>query len=234
MLPSAPQQGVYFSPAENKMEMEGDLDLHYPTYSPSPHALPPAAAAPTYVHPSQVMSRFPAAIGAPVPYPRVPGSSNPSGLTGESDEDMESETTYPSDGPDGDGDGDFILNQMMSRMGVAAPPAVANITPNSHGRSVPSAHQTTTHRDVQKNKGMYRSFALSEHRKWHIRIHNKKREYCFPPFFDLLVILTFFFARCSALAPVSLRGMREDFQSFIVSREAHAHTHGLTHILGDA
>ena len=121
MLTSAPQQVVYFSPsAENEMEMDGDLDL-YPTSSPSPHALPPTAAAPTFVHPSEVMSPSPPAF-APVPFPRVPGSSSPPGLMGDSDEDLgsesgDSEVAYRSDGLDGDDDydGDFMLNRAMSR-----------------------------------------------------------------------------------------------------------------------
>ncbi|KAH9983759.1 hypothetical protein BJV77DRAFT_1072619 [Russula vinacea] len=49
MLTSAPQQVVYF--AENEMDMEGDLDLHYPTSSPSPHALSQSAGPHLSSHP---------------------------------------------------------------------------------------------------------------------------------------------------------------------------------------
>jgi hypothetical protein len=145
MLTSAPQQAMYFSPsAENKMEMEGDLDLHYPTCSPSPHALPQPAA-PTSVQSPEVMSPSPPAFGAPVSFPRVPGSSNPSGLTGESDEDLGSESgdgeaAYPSDDADGDDDGDFM----------------PNLTKKSRGRRVPTAPVIIVQGGGQKNMRIYR------------------------------------------------------------------------------
>lgn len=187
MLTSAPQQVVYFSPsAENEMEVEGDLDLHYPTCSPSPHALPQPAAAPTFVQPSEVMSPSPPAFGAPVPFPRVVESSSPPGLTGESDEDLgsesgDSEAAYPSDGPDGDDDGDFMPNRMMSRSRtrsrrtssvsvssgsgsvraprpcrLSAPVPVPNLTKKSRGRRVPTAPVIIVQGGVQKNMRMYR------------------------------------------------------------------------------
>ncbi len=185
VLTSAPQQVVYFSPsAENEMEMEGDLDLQYPTSSPSPHTLPPAA--PTYVQPSKVMSPSPHTFGAPVPFPRILGSSSPPGLTGESDEDLgsesgESEAADPSDGAYGDDDGDFMPNRSMSRSRtrsrrassvsvsscsgsvraprtcrLSAPVPVPNLTKKSRGRRVPTAPVYIVQGGVQKNMRMYR------------------------------------------------------------------------------
>ena len=118
MLTSAPQQVGYFSPsAENETEMEGDLDLHYPTSSRSPHALSQSAGS-AFVQP-EVVSPSPSAF---VPYPRVPGSSSPPGLsmTVELDEDLgsesgESEAAEPSDGDNGDDDTDFMPSRTMSR-----------------------------------------------------------------------------------------------------------------------
>ena len=186
MLTSAPQQVVYFSPsAENEMEMD---DLQYPTSSPSPHALPPPAVAPTFVQPSEVMAMSPSppAFGAPVPFPRVLGSSSPPGLTGESDEDLGSESgdsdiAYPSDCPDGDDDGDFMPNRSMSRSltrsrrtssvsvssgsgsvraprpcRLSAPVPVPNLTKKSRGRRVPTAPVMIVQGGVQKNMRMYR------------------------------------------------------------------------------
>jgi hypothetical protein len=200
MLTSAPQQVVYFSPsAENEMEMDGELELHYPTSSPPPHALPPSAA---FVQPSEVMS--PSAF-APVPFPRVLGSSSPPGLTGESDEDLgsesgDSEAAEPSDG--GDDDGDFMPNRTMSlsrtrsrrtsSVSVSsgsgsvraprpcrlnAPVPVPNLTKKSRGRRVPTAPVFIVQGGVQKNMRMYRCtvdgcykcFARGEHLKRHVR-----------------------------------------------------------------
>jgi len=98
MLSPAPQQ------AKPEMEMEGDLKLRCPCPSP-PHGL--LASAPAFVHTSGVMSPSPPAFGAHVPYPRLQGSSSPTGLMGESDEDLGSEsgegdTAELSDSPDGD------------------------------------------------------------------------------------------------------------------------------------
>ena len=183
VLTSAPQQVVYFSPsAENEMEMD---ELRYPTSSPPPHALPPTAVAPTFVHPSEVMSPSPPAF-APVPFPRVPGSSSPPGLTGESDEDLgsesgESDAAYHSDGMDGDDDGDFTPNLAMSRFRtrsrrtssvsvssgsgsvralrpcrLSAPVPVPNLTKKSRGRRVPTAPVIIVQGGVQKNMRMYR------------------------------------------------------------------------------
>jgi hypothetical protein len=182
MLTSAPQQVVYF--AENEMDMEGDLDLHYPTSSPSPHALSQSAG-PAFVQPSEVMSPSPPAF---VPFPRVPGSSSPPGLsmTGESDEDLgsesgESEAAEPSDGPDGDDDTDFMPSRTMSRSRtrsrrtssvsvssgsgsvraprpcrLSAPVPVPNLTKKSRGRRVPTAPVIIAQGGVQKNMRMYR------------------------------------------------------------------------------
>jgi hypothetical protein len=186
MLTSAPQQVMYFSPStENEMEMEGDLDLHYPTSSPSPHALPPPAVR-AFVHPSDVMAMSPSppAFKAPIPSPRAPGSSSPPGLTGESDEDLgsesdDSEGAYPLDGPDGDDDGDFMPNQSMPRSRtrsrrtssvssgsgsmraprpcrLSAPVPVLNLTKKSRGCRVPTAPVIIVQGGVQKNMRMYR------------------------------------------------------------------------------
>ncbi len=182
MLATAPQQVVYFSP-ENEMEIDGDLELHYPTSSPPPHGLPPSVA-PAFVHPSDVMSPSPPAFGAHVPFPRVMGSSSPPGLTGESDEDLgsesgESEAADPSDGPDGDDDGDFLPNRtsrsrtrsrrtssvsVSSSTGSVRPPRpcrlsapvpVPNLTKKSRGRRVPTGPVYMVQGGVQKNMRMY-------------------------------------------------------------------------------
>jgi hypothetical protein len=180
---------VYFSPsAENEMEMEGDLELQYPTSSPSPHALPPPAVAPAFVQPSDVMvmSPSPPAFNAAIPFPRALGSSSPPGLTGESDEDLgsesgDSEGAYPSDGPDGDDDADFMPNGSMLRSRtrsrrtssvsvssgsgsvraprpcrLSAPVPVPNLTKKSRGRRVPTAPVIIVQGGVQKNMRMYR------------------------------------------------------------------------------
>jgi hypothetical protein len=185
ILASTPQQVVYFSPAaETEMEMEGDMDLHYPTSSPPPHPLS-TSGAPAFVHPSDVMSSSPPAFAATVPFPRVQGSSSPPGLTGESDEDIgsesgESEAAYPSDGADGDDDGDFMPHRtsglhtrsrrtssvsLSSGSGsvraprpcrLSAPVPVPNLTKKSRGRRVPTAPVFMVQGGVQKNMRMYR------------------------------------------------------------------------------
>ena len=86
--------------------------MHHPTSLPRPHALPPSAA-PKFVQPPEATSP---AFGAPVPYTRAPGSSSPPGLTGESEEDLwsdsgESEVADLSDGADGDYDTDFVQSR---------------------------------------------------------------------------------------------------------------------------
>jgi len=184
MLSTAPQQVVYFSPAaETEMEMEGDLELRYPGSSPRPHGL--SASAPAFVHPSDVMSPSPPAFGAHVPFPRLQGSSSPPGLTGESDEDLgsesgESDTAEPSDGPDGDDDGDFLpirtsrsrtRSRRTSSVSVSsssgsvrptrpcrlnAPVPVPNLTKKSRGRRVPTTPVFMVQGGVQKNMRMYR------------------------------------------------------------------------------
>jgi hypothetical protein len=119
-------------------------------------------------------------------FPRVPGSSCPSGLTGESDEDLgsesgDSEVAYPSDGAEGDDDGEFMPNGMMSRSRtrsrrtssvsvsngsgsvstarpcrLSAPVPVPNLTKKSRGRRVPTAPVIIVQRGAQKNVRMYR------------------------------------------------------------------------------
>ena len=184
MFSSALRQVVYLSPsAKNEKEMGGNLDLHYPTSSPSPHSLPPAAAAPTFVHPFEDMS--PSAFSASIPFPHVPGSSSPPGLTCltlESDEDPgsesgESEVTDPWDGADGNDDGDFIASRMTSLSltqprctssndsgsvsaprpcRLSAPVPVPNLTKKSRGRRVPTAPVFIVQGGAQKNMRMYR------------------------------------------------------------------------------
>ena len=184
MFSSALRQAVCLSPsAKNEKEMEGDLDLHYPTSSLSPHSLPPAAAAPTFVHPSEDMS--PSAFSAPISLPHVPRSSSPPAftcLTWESDEDPgsesgESEVTDPWDGADGNDDGDFIASRMMSLSltqprctssndsgsvsaprpcRLSAPVPVPNLTKKSRGRRVPTAPVFIGQGGAQKNMRMYR------------------------------------------------------------------------------
>ena len=184
MLTSAPQQVGYFSPsAENETEMEGDLDLHYPTSSRSPHALSQSAGS-AFVQPEAVPPSPPAFV----PFPRVPGSSSPPGLsmTGESDEELgsesgESEAAEPSDGDDGDDDTDFMPSRTMSRSRtrsrrtssvsvssgsgsvraprpcrLSAPVPVPNLTKKSRGRRVPTAPVIIVQGGVQKNMRMYR------------------------------------------------------------------------------
>jgi hypothetical protein len=186
ILASVPQQVVYFSPAaETEMEMEGELDLQYPASSPPPRPLPPTSTAPAFVHPSDVMPPSPPAYAAPVPFPRVLDSTSPPGLTGESDDDIgsesgESEAAYPSDGADGDDDGDFMPNRMSglrtrsrrtSSVSVSsgsgsvraprpcrlsAPVPIPNLTKKSRGRRVPTAPVFIVQGGVQKNMRMYR------------------------------------------------------------------------------
>ncbi|KAN0130048.1 hypothetical protein V8E53_012202 [Lactarius tabidus] len=122
---------------------------------------------------------------APVPFPRVLGSSSPPGLTGESDEDMisesgDSEAANLSDAAEGDDDGDFIPSRMSlprtrsrrtssvsvssssgsvraSRSGrMGAPVPVPNLTKKSRGRRVPTAPVFIVQGGVQKNMRMYR------------------------------------------------------------------------------
>jgi hypothetical protein len=137
-----------------------------------------------FVQPSDVMLPSPPAFPQ-VPFPRVLGSSSPPGLTGESDEDMisesgESETADPSEAAEGDDDGDFIPSRMSlprtrsrrtssvsvssgsgsvraSRSGrMGAPVPVPNLTKKSRGRRVPTAPVFIVQGGVQKNMRMYR------------------------------------------------------------------------------
>jgi len=183
MLLTAPQQVVCFNAAaETEMEMERDLE-RYPGSSPPPHGLP--VSAPAFVHPSDIMSQSPPAFGAHVPFPRLQGSSSPPGLTGESDEDLgsdsgESDTAEPSDGPDGDDDGDFLPHRtshsrtrsrrtssvsLSSSNGsvrpirpcrLSAPVPVPNLTKKSRGRRVPTTPVFMVQGGVQKNMRMYK------------------------------------------------------------------------------
>ncbi len=194
MLTGTPQQVVYLSPAaESEMEMEGDVDLQrqqqqqqqYPSPPPAPHSLGGSSVAPVFVQPSEVMPSSPPTFAAPVPFPRVLGSSSPPGLTGESDEDIvsesgESEAADPSDMAEGDDDGDFIPSRMAfprtrsrrtSSVSVSsgsgsvraarscrlgAPVPVPNLTKKSRGRRVPTAPVFIVQGGVQKNMRMYR------------------------------------------------------------------------------
>jgi hypothetical protein len=185
ILASTPQQVVYFSQAaETEMDIEGDLDLQYPTSSPPHHHLS-TSTAPAFVHPSDVMPPSPPTLTASIPFPRVLGSSSPPGLTGESDEDIgsesgDSEAAYPSDGADGDDDADFMPNRTPSShtrsrrtssvsvssgsgsaraarpCRLSAPVPVPNLTKKSRGRRVPTAPVFIVQGGVQKNMRMYR------------------------------------------------------------------------------
>ena len=258
MLTSAPQQVVYST--ENEMEMEGDLDLRYLTSSASPHALPPTATAPTFVHPSEVMSPSPPAF-APVSFPRVPGSSSPPGLTGESDEDLgsesgesESEAAYPSEGVDGDDDGDFMPNRAMSRSRtrsrrtssvsessgsgsvrvprpcrLSAPVPVPNLTKKSRGRRVPTAPVIIVQGGVQKDMRMYRCTVEGCYKCFARGEHLKRHVRSIHTnekreCFPPQFLGTFLTFRFSA--QVSRRGMREGFQPSRQSRAAYACTQG--------
>ena len=185
----APQQVVYLSPAaESEMDMEGDADLkqqelQYPSSPPAPHSLGGSSITPTFVQPSEVM--LPSPTLASLPFPRVPGSSSPPGLTGDSDEDMvsdsgESEAADPSDAVECDDDGDFIPSHMSlmrtrsrrtSSVSVSsgsgsvraartnrlgAPVPVPNLTKKSRGRRVPTAPVFMVQGGVQKNMRMYK------------------------------------------------------------------------------
>ena len=115
--------------------------------------------------------------------PPVPGSPSPPGLSGESDEDLwsesgESEVADPLGGEDGDDDdSDFVQSRSMShsrtrlqrtssvsgngarasnsaRLGVPVP--VPNLTKKSRGRRVPTAPVFMVQGGVQKNMRMYR------------------------------------------------------------------------------
>ena len=151
---------------------------NYSFYNDSTGSVPPL-----FVQPSEVMPPSPPSF-APLPFPRVLGSSSPPGLTGESDEDMlsesgESEAADPSDAAEGD-DEDFIPCRMSlprtrsrrtssvsvssgsgsvraarsSRLGAPVP--VPNLTKKSRGRRVPTAPVYMDQGGVQKNMRMYR------------------------------------------------------------------------------
>ena len=152
MLTSAPQQVVYFSPAaENEMEMEGDLDLRAPS---------------------------PPAFGAPVPFPRAPGSSSPPGLTRELDEDLGSESgdSEAANSLDGDDDGDSGGVRAPRSSRLSPPVPVPNLT-KSRGRRMPTAPVIIVQGGVQKNmrmhrctvEGCYKCFARGKHLKRHVR-----------------------------------------------------------------
>lgn len=121
--------------------------------------------------------------GTPVPYPRDLRSSSPTGLAGESDEDLwsdadESEVADPSDGKDGDDDEGLISSRMMSlsldrsgRTGsesghssgdgvrasrlhrLSAPMPVPNLTKRSHGRN--ARPEFTKRCNLPKDAKMY-------------------------------------------------------------------------------
>lgn len=145
-----------------------------------------SSAAPVFVQPSEVMPPSPPTFAAPVPFPaHVPGSSSPPGLTGESDEDLvsesgESEAADPSDVAECDDDGDFVPSRMSlprtrsrrtSSVSVSsssgsvraarscrlgAPVPVPNLTKKSRGRRVPTAPVFIVQGGIQKNMRMYR------------------------------------------------------------------------------
>lgn len=152
-------------------------EMQYPSSPPAPHVPQ------VFVQPSEVMPPSPPTF-APVPFPRVPGSSSPPGLT-ESDEEMisesgDSEAADPSDAAEGDDDGDFMPSRMSlprtrsrrtssvsvssgsgsvraARSGrLGAPVPVPNLTKKSRGRRVPTAPVFMVQGGVQKNMRMYR------------------------------------------------------------------------------
>lgn len=186
--PPVPQPVFYADPGNytfyNESTAGAALDAQYASSPPAPHSLEASSVPPVFVQPSEVMLPSPPAF-APVPFPRVPGSSSPPGLTGESDEDMasesgESEAADPSDGAEGDDDGDFMPSRMSlprtrsrrtssvsvssasgsvraarsSRLGAPVP--VPNLTKKSRGRRVPTAPVFMVQGGVQKNMRMYR------------------------------------------------------------------------------
>lgn len=151
---------------------------------PGNYLLAGSSGPPVFVQPSEVMLPSPPSF-APDPFPRVLGSSSPPGLTGESDEDMvsesgESEAADPSDAAEGDDDGDFMPSRMSfprtrsrrtSSVSVSsasdsvraarssrlgAPVPVPNLTKKSRGRRVPTAPVFMVQGGVQKNMRMYR------------------------------------------------------------------------------
>jgi len=168
---------------ESEIEMDGDFDLWYPRSFSPPHGRP--ASPPAFARPSDGMSPSPPAFRAHVPYDRRQGSSSPPGLTGESDDNLrsesgESDTAELSDGPDGDDDGDFLphrtspsrtRSRRTSSVSVSssngserpirpcrpsAPVPVPNLTKKSRGRRVPTTLVFMVQGGVQKNMRMYK------------------------------------------------------------------------------
>ena len=189
LLTSQPQQppsemlSTDAQQAATEIEMGGDFDLWYPRSFSPPHGRP--ASPPAFAHPSDGMSPPPPAFGAHVPYDRRQGSSSPPGLTGESDDDLgsesgESDTAELSGGPDGDDDGDFLPHRTFSSRTrsrrsssvsvsssngserpirpcrLSAPVPVPNLTKKSRGRRVPTAPVFMVQGGVQKNMRMYK------------------------------------------------------------------------------
>jgi uncharacterized Zn-finger protein len=170
--------------AQSQSHQSPEMQLQYPSSPPAPHSLGGSSVPQVFVQPSEVMPPSPPTF-APVPFPRVLGSSSPPGLTGESDEDMisesgDSEAANLSDAAEGDDDGDFIPSRMSlprtrsrrtssvsvssssgsvraSRSGrMGAPVPVPNLTKKSRGRRVPTAPVFIVQGGVQKNMRMYR------------------------------------------------------------------------------
>jgi hypothetical protein len=184
--PSVPQPVFYADPGSYSFyndstagpALNAQLFSAQPQSHPTSEMLSPSVT-PVFVQPSEVMPPSPPNFAALVPFPRGPGSSSPPGLTGESDEDIVSESGE-SEAAEGDDDEYFQPSRMSpphtrsrrtssvsvssgsgsvraarsSRLGAPVP--VPNLTKKSRGRRVPTAPVFIVQGGVQKNMRMYR------------------------------------------------------------------------------
>ena len=208
--PSVSQPVFYADP--------GSRPFSNPCSSFPPHSLEGSSVSPVFVQPSEVMPPSPPTF-APVPILRVPGSSSPPGLAGDSDEDAvsdweESEAADPSDAAEGVDDGDFIPSHMSptctfsprtsnvssgsgsvraartNRLGAPVP--VPNLTKKSRGRRIPTAPVSMVQRMYKCSvEGCNKCFSRREHLEHHVRsIHTNETREFLPHFTFLCGLMT--------------------------------------------